>query len=374
MKPIRTSVRLNQEIIVNKVQKRQQKQKKREREKKAAFLRDKGLKIRRQKLDEYPSFVLGRQDADPEFIAAIQMAVRQFDFLDTKKLGLGLQSFFKLGKEAGFAEAFKVLEQVPSINYCGQQLSGDVKLLAVLTYLGSRILHSVPKEIRRKYMPFNDVAIEPFQREIRLNFSSMDSTSGAGGRIFFGRHRPKIAFEGNDYTVAFSRHAIERICQRLNPRYMEYAAAGDVHAIFSTCVYFEPIMLYGDRPAFALFAVCGDKGFRQYQTYTVGVFGEENIKPFCGELYYRIGYCPVVFENSFAKAKTFLPPGFRGTPEYGLALNSEMRPIEKREFLERISVDSGDANEGCLSHEATKWFHDNGLPQVFQWSHEVFRL
>lgn len=359
---------------MNRDQKRLQKHKKREKKKKVEFQRDKAVKIRRQKLDEYPVFVLGRQDADPKFIAAIQKAVRQFDFLDTKKLGLGLQSFFKLGKEAGFAEAFRAFEQVPSINYCGEQLTGYAKFAAVLTYLGFQILHLVPMELRQKYMPFNDVAIEPFQREIRLNFSSMDSTSGAGGRIFFGRHRPKISFEGNDYTVAFSRHAIERICQRLNPQYMEYGPAGDIHAIFSTCVYFEPIVLYGGQPAFALFDFCGIKGSRSYQTNTVGVFGEENIRPFGGELYYRIGYCPVVFENSFAKAKTFVPPGFRGTPEYGLALNSEMRPIEKRKFLERISVDSGDENEGCLNHEATKWFHDNGLPQVFQWSHEVFRL
>lgn len=281
----------------------------------------------------------------------------------------------KLGKKAGFAEAFRILDEIPSINIGKRQLSDEAKFVAVWTNLGFQILSSVPEEIRQRYMPFNDVSIEPFQREIRLNFSSMESTSGVGGRVFFGRHKPPITFEGKDFTVAFSRHAIERICQRLNPRYIEYGAAGDIHAIFSTCVYFEPIMLHGDQPAFAIFDMCGNKGFSHYPTYTVDVFGEENIKPDGGMLYYRIGYCPVVFENSFAKAKTFIPPGFRGTPEYGLVLNCGMRPIERRVFLERISDDSGNEFERLLNHdnEATKWFHNNGLPQVFQWSHEVFR-
>lgn len=72
---------------MNREQKRLQKQKKREKEKKVALQKDKAQKLRRQKLDEYPIFVLGRQDAEPDFIAAIMEAVRQYDFLDTKKLG-----------------------------------------------------------------------------------------------------------------------------------------------------------------------------------------------------------------------------------------------------------------------------------------------
>lgn len=360
---------------MRKEQRRLQKQKKREKENKALLLKEKSDRIRRKKLDEYPSFIVGKRDADPEFIAAIMNAVKQFDFLDTKKLGSGFQAFLKLGKEAGFGEAFRVVEEVPSINYGEHQLSGHAKTIAVLVNLGSQLLSSVPKETRQKYMPFNDVSVEPVRREIRLNFSSMESVSGVGGRVYFGRHKPTIEFDGTDYTVAFSRHAIERICQRLNPRFIEYGPAGDIHALFNTSVYFEPVMLHGGQPAFALFDMCGNKGFSHYPTYTVGVFGEENIKPGGGKLFYRVGYCPVVFEDSFAKAKTFIPPGFRSTPEYGLALNSSMRPSERKAFLDKISDDSDNESNRLMNHdnEASKWFHENGLPQVFQWSHDVFR-
>lgn len=223
-------------------------------------------------------------------------------------------------------------------------------------------------------MPFNDVEISPVGNEIRVNFSSMESVCGEGGRVFFGRHRPKIHFEGLEYTVAFSRHAIERICQRINPKYIEYGPAGDIHAIFSTCVYFEPVMLYGDQPAFALFELCGNKGFAHYQNYTADIFGEENVKPGKRDMYYRVGYCPVAFESCFAKAITFLPPGFRGTPEYGLALNSRLQPIERTLLLEKISDDSRNELQRLMNHdnETTKWFHENGVPQVFQWDHKVF--
>lgn len=360
---------------MRKDQRRIQKQKKREKRNKADLTRDKAASLRRQKLQKYPSFVLGRQDADPEFIAAIMHAVKRYDFLDTKALGAGFQAFLKLGKKVGFAEAFRILNEVPSINYGGRELTHETKLVVANANLGNQLLSLVPKEVRETFIPYNDVSVEPTQHEIRLNFSSMKSVSGTGGRVYYSRHEPLIEFDKKAYVVAFSRHAVDRICKRVNPRYIEYGPAGDIHALFSTCVYFEPVILHGGQPAFALYDVCGNKGFSHYSTYTVGVFGEENIKPGAGTLYYRIGYCPVVLENSFAKAKTFEPPGFRGTPEYGLVLNSDLPPVEKRKMLQRISDDSGNELQRLINNdnEITKWFHNNGLPQVFQWSHEVFR-
>jgi len=359
---------------MRKEQKRLRKQKKRQESNKKARLAENAQRIRRSKLSEYPEFVVGRTEADPAFIAAVLDATQRLDLLDTKSLGRGLQAFLKLGKLEGFSEAFRILQSADSIKTGEQKLTGNAKLAIAVTSVGSLVLSLVPEDIRQKYMPYNDVSVDPVHREIRLNFSSMESVSGSGGRSFFNPKRPKVEFDGTVHTVAFSRHSIERICKRINPRYIDYGPAGDIHAFFSACVYFEPVMLHGGQPAFAMFDMCGNEGFIHYQLYTVDIFGKENVKASEGSMYYRLGYCPVVFENGFAKAKTFIPPGFRGTPEYGLVLRSGLCGKERRSLLDRISDDSGNESEKLLRHDnaSTKWFHENGLPQVFQWKRDVF--
>lgn len=359
---------------MSKEQKDARKKKKREERNKKELLFERSERTRRRKLSEYPEFVMGRTDADPKFISAVLDAVKQFDFLDTSSLGSGQQDFLKLCKTKGFAAALQILNSLPSINLGEKQLTGRKKLSIAISGVGSHLLSLIPLEVREKYMPYNDVSVDLKNREIRLNFSSMDSVSGKGGRIYFSRNRPTVDFDGVSHTVAFSRHSVEQICKRYNPNYLSYRAAGDVHAFFSTCVYFEPVSLFGDQPAFALYDMCGNKGYDQYNLYTVEIFGEANVRPGEGDMYYRLGYCPVVFENGFAKAKTFIRPGFRSTPEYGIALRSRMDAHEKQSFLNRISDDSGNESEKVNTHDNidAKWFHQNGVPQVYQWKRDVF--
>jgi hypothetical protein len=83
-------------------------------------------------------------------------------------------------------------------------------------------------------------------------------------------------------------------------------------------------------------------------------------------------YCPVVFEDGFAKAKTFLYPGYTSTPEYGLLLRSKLSRAEREVLIE--SSTSLNADEVVLNEnpETIKWFHDNGIPQVVQMKQTVF--
>jgi len=327
--------------------------------------------------EEYPDIVIGRRDADPKFIDSVIEASKSFDFLDTKRLGEAQQAFYKMGKECGFEAAILLLHSLPSINYGEhgeRKLAGTQKLVVALTSFGSRLLAMVPVETRKRYMPFNDVSVAFEGQEIILHFSSMKSQSGFDGRVYFNRLKPKIAFDGKEYTVGFSRHSIERICKRLNPRFIEYGPSGDIHAFFNSCVYFEPVMLFGNQPAFALYDWCDMPGFSHYETYTVGVLGKENVDPHGGRIFYKVGYCPVVFEGEFAKAKSFIQPGFRSTPEYGLLLNSSLPRGQKERLLEKVTDEARNEFDTLYrsDSEAAKWFHENGIPQVVQWKHDVF--
>lgn len=350
------------------------KKKKREKLNKKSILSERVERAKKRKLSQYPSFVIGRTDADPGFIEAVLDAVKRFDFLDRSGLGSGQQEFLKLCKAKGFDYAIKKLYSALTTKQSENESTGIKQLSIAISGVGSRLLSMVPLEVRKKYMPYNDVSVDLKCNEIRLNFSSMDSTSGSGGTIFFSRRRPSIDFEGSSYTVGFTRHAVEQICKRYNPNYLNYRSAGDVFAFFDSCVYFESTFVYPNQPAFSLFDMCGMKGFRQYDLYAVGIFGEENINSGEGQMYYRLGYCPVAFEKGFAIAKTFILPGFRGTPEYGVALNAKIDASEKQALLNRISDDNVSEAEKIRNQDnfAAKWFHRNGIPQVFQWKRDVF--
>jgi hypothetical protein len=88
--------------------------------------------------------------------------------------------------------------------------------------------------------------------------------------------------------------------------------------------------------------------------------------------YYRVGYCPVVVEGDFAKATTLLYPGYGGTPEYGLIVRSGLGREERRTLLDTASGMSRDVLERTGDFSLTKWFHDNGVPQVIETDEDFF--
>ena len=197
----------------------------------------------------------------------------------------------------------------------------------------------------------------------------MWSMRGNNGNIYFSRRKPRVRLEGKDRVVAFSRHAVERISQRLNLSPIEYPSPG---AFFDTCIYFEPVTIHGNQPGFALYNYCSDECLPSYRTYVEQVLGGENLTPCKGQAYYKLGYCPVAYEGDFAKAKTFLYPGYKGTPEYGLIRNANLPRAKRDELFEE--AEGLDASQVMLNnkHDTIKWFHDNGVPQVVQFKHTVF--
>ncbi len=95
--------------------------------------------------------------------------------------------------------------------------------------------------------------------------------------------------------------------------------------------------------------------------------------------YYRVGYCPVSFHGNIAKAITLLVPGMSrqmGTPEAKLIEQSGLPPDEisrmkaqvdrlEKQSMKRL-VDEGD-------YSLLRWFHQNGIPQVVHFEHDVFK-
>jgi hypothetical protein len=183
-----------------------------------------------------------------------------------------------------------------------------------------------------------------------------------------------MRFEGveSEWVVAFSKHALEQICERTVYNWRTYGGHGDAFAFFENCVYFEDCTAERGEPSFVVYNSCVPH-FASWN-YVAQVL--ENPVP-GRQYYYRVGYCPVSFHGNMAKAITLLVPGMRkqkGTPEGKLIERSGLPPaeiarlqakVERQKSMKELE-DSGD-------YSLIKWFHKKGIPQVVPIEHDVFR-
>lgn len=354
-------------------QKKHQKQKKRDQKKDDQKKYSEKRERQKRERDQYPKIYFDPTSGDPEFVSLVRKALVGLDFTDPSQFSSGELATYRLMREVGYPVAFHALTEAMQEREKLGDKKAAVGVPSFLLGFGMRLVSRVPEIDRRRLMPYNDVHVAFEGKDIVLRFSSMQSEKGSGGTVFFSRLEPKTEFDGKTWTVAFSRHSVERICERINPRYIEYGAAGDVHALFATCNYYEPIQLFGGQPAFVLYDMCDIPGFVHYATYIKGILGEENFHPNEGKYYYKVGYCPVVFEGRFAKAKTFLYPGYKGTPEFGLIKSSTLSRAERDVLFTQATTQN--ATEVLLNDnpEAIKWFHKHGIPQVVQMKREIFK-
>ena len=236
--------------------------------------------------------------------------------------------------------------------------------------LGQAVFDRIPVSQREAYLPFNDVMLVPHGQRIDVIFRSLLTAKGRGGTVYYSRRRPTLEIDGVPRIVAFSRHAIERTCERLRPRWkISYAALGDAFAYFDQCMYFERSDLRSGQLAFTFYDECKE-GYVQ-RWYVDDVLGEEDLDPRAGKPYYRIGYCPAVIEGDFIKATTLLFPGYRGTPEHDAILRSSLPRTTKQEMIDRTS--HLDAVTLYENHDLSliRWFHEHGVPQVVQFDRRI---
>lgn len=233
--------------------------------------------------------------------------------------------------------------------------------------VGHRVFTRIGSDRLREWIPFHDVQFLLAGEKIIVRFRSLERAKGSGGTVYFSPHRPTVEINGQRLIVGWSRHAIERTCERLAPRWDSYLGLGDVFALFYDCRRFEPCQLHAGRQVgFTLFDISASGYFSGHIAEQVlGRPGKKNC-------YYRVGYCPVVVEGNFAKATTLLYPGYSGTPEYGLILRSGFGREERERLISTASGMSRDVLERTQDYSLMKWFHDNGVAQVIETDEDFF--
>ncbi len=345
----------------------------------AAQERDKrALEIKRRRRTEFPDFVFWEEHGNPEFVAIVKEAIRRFDFAELDKVE---QNAFRMMKQFGTAYALAALKKM--MRKFQEEGVSDPYLASAdgqwLCSVGHALFSHIPDDVKRSFLPMNDVEFRYRDDVIVAKFRSLLTQKSSGGTIYYSRYKPTIDFKGKEYIIGFSTEAIKRTCERTTKDPLRYyAALGDVYAYFEDCQYFEPCTLRDGSPAFSFFDECPnpDPG-QQVVSFKFrlakNILGSKEVDPTQGKLYYRVGYCPVAFDQGFAKAKTLLFPGFKKTPEYEM-LEKVRMPSDTKRRLQRLATNSD------ISHlwetddvSALKWFHDNGVPQVIQTTEPLFR-
>jgi hypothetical protein len=358
------------------------KQKKRLKQQKSAATHAKYLAAK-AKAERYPEIIFETSEGNGYFVAEVRAVAETLDF-DSPEMGPDwMREFYRRYRADGFAAARFWLEdleeqtrqRIVRTGIFPNSLDEYPRRDEFLTHLGERIFARIPIETRRRFLPMNDFFVEPIKGNLLLRFSSLLEEPGEWGTVYYSRLMPKVEIDGKRVTVAFSDHAMQQLCARRSPRHLTYGGNADAHAYLAKCVYHEVVTLENGSQVIRLWDCCDHEGFDIYRRYVLGVFGEANRKPYAGRCHYILGYCPFVLENGFAKAKSFLYPGFRGTPERAILESGGELGSQYVKWLDESENERAEPFfETDRAVAAAKWLHENGAPQVVQMTRTVLQM
>ena len=250
----------------------------------------------------------------------------------------------------------------------------SIRFRDAVMYVGERILEQLPEVYQKKLLP--EFYFYPIVAPtgVRIRFGFLDRVKRETGWGYYSQHKPTVNINGADWIVCFSNHAIERIVERSSfDECVTYAHYSDCANYLDACVYFEVVNMADGKPAIRLFMTDGLGGNAdRYQDYLRKVTGVEDIHQLSSDPAYVLGYCHVDCKGQFAKATSMWYPGYEGTPEDTLVRTSSL-PVVERQRLLRMANDNKTVrviNEG--RHEAIKWYHENGVPQVVSLQRPIF--
>ena len=245
---------------------------------------------------------------------------------------------------------------------------------AAVSYVGERVLEKLPEVYQKKLLPnyffFPEIAPEG----VRIRFGFLDRVKRESGWGYYSQHKPTITINGVAWIVCFSEHAIERIVERSSfEETVTYSHYMDCANYIDGCVYFEPVIMADGRPAMRLFMTDGLHGeTARYYEYLRKIKGVEDVGQLPANPAYVLGYCHLDCKGQFAKATSMWYPGYNGTPEDTLVRTTVASKAEQSRLF-TMAEDNKTVrviNEG--RHEAIRWYHENGVPQVVSLRHQLF--
>lgn len=241
------------------------------------------------------------------------------------------------------------------------------------TQVGEALIKCMPPERVRAIGPFSGINLEADDKAWVVQLRPLEHTYTSIGGVYYSPHYPTVDLHDGQKYVAFSKHAILQMCDRIVPAWSHsYVGLNHVFGFLYECVYFEPLTLPNGQIGFSLWNSCRRVGHEFWEKVKAlaGATEEER-----DQAYYRVGYCPSVIDNDMLIAKTFLAPGFFNTPERVVLQKKSKNPkkIAPVEMAADDGINVVRASEDPKAWGAIEWFHNNGIDQISRIKFEVFR-
>ena len=326
--------------------------------------------------DLFPEFVVDAASfaAAPELLDPVRAALGEIRTHHRTLLPRLQLRFYYAINAAGFATANEELRQASRV--AGTPVAYPYTMLTLGHLLYQRLPPALIKPTRCLDLVHGH---GPLGRGIVVRCRSLWTKATPRGPAYHSRRMPRLQFgvDRQERLIAFSQHALERICERTVYNWREFGGHGDAFAFVDNCVYFQDCSSERGEPSFAVYNAC-EPSFSSwgYVEHVLGVQGLPT-NDACVTLartgtvhryYYLVGYCPVSFHDDVAVATTLLFPGMsrqKGTPE-GRLIDSCGLPADevarmKAQLETQLSMkalaDSGDY--GLVARHS--WFDGRGL-------------
>ncbi|MDZ4684606.1 MAG: hypothetical protein SH850_05905 [Planctomycetaceae bacterium] len=311
-------------------------------------------------------------DAEPQFKDLIKSAAASVSF-DSPAFPDWEQRLYRCVRTLGFAEANERLNwlvQDDLKNHPGT----FPKRFWFRTNFGHQVFLNAGPSLP-PLLKTNDVQFDPYGTKIVGVFRQMSTSLSGDGRLLrFSPLKNTVFMDGRVRTLAFGDHFFDWLHERLLSVCTTYAGHGDVFPVLynqhriSACRLWNPSKgSYG--PAVSLFQ---DMPLGSQNTFPIQSVINSSLRDDGSGLFVRVSYCPVAFDGEFAIAKTFLPPGFRQTPEAAL-YDDPAFDAELRANMRRIGTDES-PGKGILHSDLQllQFFDRHGFPQVVRGSDPCF--
>jgi len=355
--------------------------KKEDRKKQKKRLREKKKDARRRQHQAsltpalYPDIVVNADCDDPVFRKVVGETLERFSYADDTHCPPEYRDHYLAVATIGWKAWYTLMREKAHKEHSDRFAAARALQNATLPFMlhfGTWLFQNLPPKYTERFDPERFFRIDQVANVLVVSFTLMESVQDKGQRLYIPPWEPTIQMQGVDWKVGLYPHALNRLCFRLVPQgALTYPNCVDVFYRFSqNMVHFDPVTLAdGHQAARVTFSPpLGTVFYEPYARWVRGVLGLPETHDFAADGFWSIvlGYLPLHIQGKYARAKTFLLPGFAKTPENGLIRKTRLS-LEDRAMLMAMSDEKLRTNDlAGDTLAAIKWCHDNGVPQVFR--------
>jgi len=319
-----------------------------------------------------PRLLVDPEFGDKELVRCVEELAVRFDPRLPECRGDVPENYFLLLREYGFDGFQDVIRRAAGVRQDHVMSLEDVvfhQILGTMWAPGNWLFEGLPEHFRHGSLVRNFFYVAFTGDDFIVRFRVLETASSAGGTVYIPPSKPTVPLAGRQWGVALHAHALERLCERFRatprPTYLQnfFLWTALSHKVWK----YEPIELNDGQPALRVLThiSCNEVGTKWHDVYVKQILGEKNVPQHTQMLAVVVGYLPLQISGNFARALTFLFPGYRNTPEAKL-----VEALPPGAWMQRrVRALAKDATFYSLFYrktaEAIKWYHEHGVPQVF---------